>query len=148
MIILGRGWGGGGLTNERPGSDHVIWGPMRGLEKNCTRWRKQTHRHTDMATLWPTRPSGAELVKIIVTLESESEQGPCVRETLNLSVRANSSTKTKFVLPFFIKLLIGHLSFVTDTPVTGIATYILRVTSSFSSWQNSTILQTFSKYRN
>ena len=27
-------WGGGGLTNERPGSDHVILGPMRGLEKN------------------------------------------------------------------------------------------------------------------
>ena len=22
-------------TNERPGSDHVIWGSMRGLEKNC-----------------------------------------------------------------------------------------------------------------
>ena len=24
-------------TNERPGSDHVIWGPMRGLEKNTRR---------------------------------------------------------------------------------------------------------------
>ena len=23
---------GGGLTNERPGSDHVTWGPMRGLK--------------------------------------------------------------------------------------------------------------------
>ena len=22
-------------TNERPGSDHVMWGPMRGLAKNC-----------------------------------------------------------------------------------------------------------------
>ena len=58
----------GGLTNERPGTDHVTWGPMRGLEKNCTQWRKQTDiqtdRQTDMATLWPTRPSGAELVKI------------------------------------------------------------------------------------
>ena len=31
-------------------------------------WRTQTHRHTDrhtdMATYWPTRPSGAELVKM------------------------------------------------------------------------------------
>ena len=37
---------------------------MRGLGKNCTRWRRHTSRHTDMATLWPTRPSGAELVKM------------------------------------------------------------------------------------
>ena len=33
---------------------------MRGLKKNCTRWRRQA----DMATIRPTRPSGAELVKI------------------------------------------------------------------------------------
>ena len=26
-----------------------------------------THRQTDMATLWPTRPSGAELVKMLTT---------------------------------------------------------------------------------
>ena len=55
-----RGWG---ITNERPGSGHVIWEPMIGLKKNCIRWRKQTNRQTDIATLWPTRPSGAELVK-------------------------------------------------------------------------------------
>ena len=40
----------GGLTNERPWSDHVIWGPIRGLEKNCTRWRRQTHGHGDSMT--------------------------------------------------------------------------------------------------
>ena len=33
------------LSNERPGSDHVTWGPMRGLEKNCI-GRGQTHRQT------------------------------------------------------------------------------------------------------
>ena len=26
------------------GTDHVILGPMRGLDKNCIRWRKQTDR--------------------------------------------------------------------------------------------------------
>ena len=35
-----------GSTNERPGTDHVITGPMRGLKKNCTQWRTQTHRRT------------------------------------------------------------------------------------------------------
>ena len=36
----------------------------QGLEKNCTRWRKQTYRQvTDMATLWLNRPSGADLEK-------------------------------------------------------------------------------------
>ena len=53
----------GGRINERPGTDHVISGPMRGLGKNCTWWRKHTDRQRDMATIWPTRPSGAELVK-------------------------------------------------------------------------------------
>ena len=37
-------------TNVRPGNDHVISGQIRGLKK-CTRWRKQTDRQTDMATL-------------------------------------------------------------------------------------------------
>ena len=44
-----------GGTNERPGTDHVTWGPMRGLEKNCT---YVTNKRTDMATLWLNRPSG------------------------------------------------------------------------------------------
>ena len=35
----------GGLTNERPGSGHVIWGPTRGLEKNRM-GRGQTDRRT------------------------------------------------------------------------------------------------------
>ena len=66
-------YGGGGLTNERPGSDHVIWGPMRGLEKNCTWWRKQTQRHTDMETTRPTRPRGPSwwkccIIALIMTL--------------------------------------------------------------------------------
>ena len=32
--------------NERPGTDHVISGPMRGLDKKCIRWRRQTNRQT------------------------------------------------------------------------------------------------------
>ena len=36
--------GGGGLTNERPGTDHVISGSMRGLNR-------QTDKHPDIATL-------------------------------------------------------------------------------------------------
>ena len=45
-------WGGvgGGLTNERPQTDHVIRGPMRGLEKNRI-GRGQTHKQTDTLTL-------------------------------------------------------------------------------------------------
>ena len=34
MIYLNKK-GGGMLTNERPQTDHVIRGPMRGLKKNC-----------------------------------------------------------------------------------------------------------------
>ena len=46
--------GGGRSTNERPGSDHVIWGPMRGLTKI---YMKRGHQ-TDIATLWKNRPRG------------------------------------------------------------------------------------------
>ena len=42
------GWGG--WTNERPKTDLVTSGPMRGLEKKCTRWRRQTDRQTDIQT--------------------------------------------------------------------------------------------------
>ena len=43
------GGGGGGLTNERPRTDHVITGPMRGLKKNALEGDKQatTHGHRD-----------------------------------------------------------------------------------------------------
>ena len=34
-----------GRNNERPGTDHVISGPMRGLEKNCTLWHKHINIH-------------------------------------------------------------------------------------------------------
>ena len=42
-------WGGawGWRTNERPGSDHVTSGSIRGLKKNCTIWRKHPDRHSD-----------------------------------------------------------------------------------------------------
>ena len=43
-IFLGR-------TNEWLQTDHVISGPMRGLEENCTDCTNtQTHTHLDMAT--------------------------------------------------------------------------------------------------
>ena len=55
-------WGVGGLTNERPWTDHVITGPMRGLEKNRM-GRGQTHKQhtntqTDLVTTRPTQPRG------------------------------------------------------------------------------------------
>ena len=34
-------------TNERPGTAHLTLGPMRGLEENCTQWRKHRERHPD-----------------------------------------------------------------------------------------------------
>ena len=59
MIFLNKKkiWGGiyfisffeGGSTNERPGTDHVISGPMRGLKKTAP--MAQTETQTDMATL-------------------------------------------------------------------------------------------------
>ena len=43
---------GGGLTNERPGTDHVISGPMRGLKKTASDGADtQTNTQTDNATL-------------------------------------------------------------------------------------------------
>ena len=32
------------------GSGHVTCGPMRGLEKNCTRWHIHTHKQNDRQT--------------------------------------------------------------------------------------------------
>ena len=52
----GGGEGGGGLTNERPSTDHVITGLMRGLKKIAYEGDKQTDRHTNFATIKPTRP--------------------------------------------------------------------------------------------
>ena len=51
--------GGGGLTNERPGTDHVIWGLMRGLKKKFTGRGQHIYIHTTghRATR-PTRPRG------------------------------------------------------------------------------------------
>ena len=45
------GLGGGGLTNERPQTDHVITGPMRGLKKIAWEGDKQTQTHTDRQAL-------------------------------------------------------------------------------------------------
>ena len=54
----GEGGGGGGLTNERPQTNHVITGPMRGLEKNCMGRGQRQNTQTDSVTTRPTRPSG------------------------------------------------------------------------------------------
>ena len=45
----------------KAGSDHVTWGPMRGLEKNHMgrgQTHTHTHRRTDFATTRPNRPRG------------------------------------------------------------------------------------------
>ena len=46
----------GGLTNERPQTDQVIWGPMRGLKKVDTYICIYTYM--DIATTRPNRPLG------------------------------------------------------------------------------------------
>ena len=40
---------GRGLTNDRPGTDHVIWGPMIGLNKNWDKLKTyvRTYGHCD-----------------------------------------------------------------------------------------------------
>ena len=59
-------WGGDGGAKERPGTDHVTWGPMRGLKNNAplgppllpwdpmtqnlTPTDRQTHRHGNSMT--------------------------------------------------------------------------------------------------
>ena len=50
---------GGWVPMRSLETDHVISGPMRGLKINI--WdgtNKHTHIHTDIATLWLTRPRG------------------------------------------------------------------------------------------
>ena len=56
--------GGRGRTNEKPGTDHVTSGPMRGLKENCSRWQN-THPdiQADMVTIWLNRPTGADSMK-------------------------------------------------------------------------------------
>jgi hypothetical protein len=42
----------GRMTNERPGTDHVTSGPMRGLKKTALDGaHRHSDRYTDMATL-------------------------------------------------------------------------------------------------
>ena len=40
----------GGLTNEKPQTNHVIRGPMRGLGKSCMGRRQHADTTTDIAT--------------------------------------------------------------------------------------------------
>ena len=64
ILCFFKKWRGGGKgeggepwrTNERPGTDHVISGPMRGLEKTATDGANRhpeihTDKYTNMATL-------------------------------------------------------------------------------------------------
>ena len=56
----GREGGGVGVgrTNDRPGTDHVTRGPIRGQKKLHTMAQKhrQTDRQTNIATTRPTQP--------------------------------------------------------------------------------------------
>ena len=49
-------------ANERPGSDHVTWGPMRGLKKlhGMGTSNRQTDTHTDTRTSWLLDQLGQE----------------------------------------------------------------------------------------
>ena len=53
-------FGGKRPPNQRPGSDHVTWGPMRGLEKNrMGRGHTSNRYQTDIATIRSNRPCGS-----------------------------------------------------------------------------------------
>ena len=75
-------FGGKRPPNQRPGSDHVTWGPMRGLEKN--RMGRGQHA-TQSWTRWLTDQLGPE---------GPSWWKSRIRETLNLSIDADSRTDT------------------------------------------------------
>ena len=45
-------------TNERPGSDHVTWGPMKGLKKIAWGGDRYIDIKTDIATTKKNRPQG------------------------------------------------------------------------------------------
>ena len=65
IFFLG-GWGSrggeeGGLTNERPQTDHVITGPMRGLKKN--------HMGRGQVTSNNNRRTSRLLVKIVEVID-------------------------------------------------------------------------------
>ena len=55
---------GGGLTNERPGSDHVIGGQMRGLEKSL--FQLQTYVCTDMTDSAQRGQVGEKNIKLVL----------------------------------------------------------------------------------
>ena len=54
IYFLGRGGGAGAGANDRPGTDHVTSGPMRGLETKLhlmVQTTTQTDGQTNMVTL-------------------------------------------------------------------------------------------------
>ena len=52
-------WGGEGLTNEKCWTDHVIWGPIKGVKKNCMgRGQIYIHIYMDIASTRQNQPSG------------------------------------------------------------------------------------------
>ena len=56
MLIFFKVLARGGVTNERPVTNHVTSGPMRGLEKNCNLWRRHTDRQTHRRTWFNKNP--------------------------------------------------------------------------------------------
>ena len=61
--------------NERPGTDHVTSGPLRGLKKTAPNGKnRQTDKRLDMATLGLNRPSGANSVKTNMKLNLSSRK--------------------------------------------------------------------------
>ena len=56
-VGAGRSWEGG-LTNDRPGTDHEILGPMRGLNKIALEGDIHTDTRADIATTRKNQPRG------------------------------------------------------------------------------------------
>ena len=84
-------------TNERPGSDHVIWGPMLGLEKITWEGDIQDTRYigdTDIATTRPKRPKG----RLVENLRTITTANPLTSPPLPVLTTIKDSTL--FNLPY------------------------------------------------
>ena len=93
----------GGLTNERPGSGHVTWGPMRGLEKNAwkgtnTQTDRQTDGHRDSMTDPAQRAESVKTYLRRLWKVVHYENPPRIKEDQSWNFVWRDSTDSKEVL--------------------------------------------------